>query len=132
MSGILQSTLECFYDDVCINQLNRVFLNSFTKFNLSAMKSPLTTPIGSILDEFSVQSVNFSANYSAYFEICAPSICQYHYIEQHNVVYIFTTLLGLYGGLTASLHILVWHMLSLYRFIVKRCSCWLQRVHPSS
>ncbi|CAF3978032.1 unnamed protein product [Rotaria sordida] len=132
MSGILQSTLECFYDDICINQLNTVFGSSFTKFNLSVMQFPLTTPIGSILDEYSVLSVNFSANYSAYFEICAPSICQYHYMEQHNIVYIFTTLLGLYGGLTAGLHILVWHLLSLYRFIIKRCSCWLQRVHPSS
>ncbi|CAF1444282.1 unnamed protein product, partial [Rotaria sordida] len=106
MSGILQSTFECFYDDICINDVNRGFSSSFTKLDLSAMQFPLTTPIGSILDEYSVLSVNFSANYSAYFEMCAPSICQYHYMEQHNIVYIFTTLLGLYGGLTAGLHIL--------------------------
>ncbi|CAF1106786.1 unnamed protein product [Rotaria sordida] len=130
MSGLLQSTFECFNDDVCINQFNRDFSSSFTKFNLNATQ--LRTPIGSLLDEYPTVSSSASANYSAYFEICAPSICQYHYMEQHNIVYIFTTLLGLYGGLTASLHILVWHMFSLYRFIVKRCSCWLQPVHPSS
>ncbi|CAF3968558.1 unnamed protein product, partial [Rotaria sordida] len=105
MSGLLQSTFECFYDDVCVNQLNEVFGSSFAKFNLNATELPLTTPIGSILDEYPQALLNFSANYSAYFEICAPSICQYHYMEQHNVVYIFTTLLGLYGGLTAGLHI---------------------------
>ncbi|CAF1155414.1 unnamed protein product [Rotaria sordida] len=93
MSGLLQSTFECFNDDVCINQFNRDFSSSFTKFNLNATQ--LRTPIGSLLDEYPTVSSSASANYSAYFEICAPSICQYHYMEQHNIVYIFTTLLGL-------------------------------------
>ncbi|CAF2761494.1 unnamed protein product [Rotaria sp. Silwood2] len=131
MSGLSHSTFECFYDDVCINQLNRAFGISFTKFNLNETQFLPTTPIGSILDEYSVVSVNYSANYSAYFQICAPSICQYHYIEQRNVVYIFTTLLGLYGGLTAGLHIFVWYLVDLYRVVFNRCSRLLQRVHPS-
>ncbi|CAF1297268.1 unnamed protein product [Rotaria sordida] len=132
MNGLSQSTFECFYDDDCVNQLNELLGTSFTTFNLNATQFPPTTPIGSILDEGSIAAVDLSANYSAYFQICAPSICQYHYVEQNGVVYIFTTLLGLYGGLTAGLHIFVWYLLGLYRVMVKRCSCLLQRVHPSS
>ncbi|CAF3070335.1 unnamed protein product [Rotaria sp. Silwood2] len=107
MSGLSQSTFECFYDDDCVYKLNTVLGTSFTKFNHSAAYFPPTTPIKSIMDEYLPVSLNFTANYSTYFQICAPSTCQYHYMEQHNFVYIFTTLLGLYGGLTAGLHIFV-------------------------
>ncbi|CAF3848222.1 unnamed protein product [Rotaria sp. Silwood1] len=101
MDGLSQSTFECFYDDVCVNQLNELLNTSFTTFNLNATQFPPTTPIESILDENSIVSFDLSANYSSYFQICAPSKCQYRYIEQNGVVYIFTTLLELYGGLTA-------------------------------
>ncbi|CAF3572702.1 unnamed protein product [Rotaria sp. Silwood1] len=132
MDGLSQSTFECFYDNICANQLNTAFGHSFTKFNLGETQFPPTTPIGSILDEYSIVSSKFSANYSAYFQICAPSTCQYRYREENGVVYVFTTLLGLYGGLTAFLHIFVWYLLDFYRFIVNRSPCLLQRVHPST
>ncbi|CAF3224735.1 unnamed protein product [Rotaria sp. Silwood2] len=131
ISGLLHSTFECFYDDVCINQLNAVLSSSFTKLNIDATQFPPTTPIESIVDDYPAVIWKLTGNYSAYFEACAPSKCQYHYIEQHNVVYIFATLLGLYGGLSAGLYIFVWHLLSLYRVISNRCSRLLQRVHPS-
>ncbi|CAF2906276.1 unnamed protein product [Rotaria sp. Silwood2] len=131
MDGLSQSTFECFYDDVCVNQLNRVLGSSFTTFNLNATPFSPTTSIGSILDDYYRISYAVSLNYSAYFQECAPSICQYHRAEPNNIVYIFTTLLGLYGGLTASLHICVWYLLRLRRIIVQHCSWRLRRIHPS-
>ncbi|CAF5023836.1 unnamed protein product, partial [Rotaria sp. Silwood1] len=94
MSGLLQSTFECFYDDYCVYKLNTVLGTSFIKFNSSAANFPPTTPIKSVMDEYLPVSYNLTANYATYFQICAPSTCQYHYMEQHNFIYIFTSLLG--------------------------------------
>ncbi|CAF4380514.1 unnamed protein product [Rotaria sp. Silwood2] len=130
MSGLSQSTLECFYDHDCVAKLSRFLDISFTVLNRSATRFSPTTPISVILEENLLESSSYSANYSKYFELCAPSTCQYHYTKQNTVVYIFTTLLGLYGGLTAFLQVLVWQLFRLCRCIMERCPCLLRRIHP--
>ena len=39
-----------------------------------------------------------TSNYTAYFETCRPLECQYTISDRQNLIYIFTTVLGLYGG----------------------------------
>ncbi|CAF3857722.1 unnamed protein product [Rotaria sp. Silwood1] len=131
MNGLSHSTFECFYDDICVNELNLAFGSSFMNFHLIETQFPPKMSIGSIMDNYTSISLNFSSDYNSYFQICAPSQCQYRYVEQHNFIYIFTTLLGLYGGLTAGLHIFVWNLLRFYRFMVKHCSRLSQRINPS-
>jgi hypothetical protein len=42
-------------------------------------------------------------SYDRYFAECAPNICSYSYIDNANPLYVASTLLGLYSGLTIML-----------------------------
>ncbi|CAF1071614.1 unnamed protein product [Adineta ricciae] len=117
--GLRLSTLECFYQQTCLSEL-AVFVNS------SDVPSPLnisiptrftpvsSTKIGTIIDELFIESWHNTTNYSNYYLTCAPSTCQYSYMEKNNALYMLTTFLALYGGLTEGLKFLVWYCLCLY------------------
>jgi len=74
-----QSTLECLFDEICLNELNTLINFSMSILPLDSSRStrfsPNMTLIGSIIDERFVDSWENSSNYSKYFAACAPSIC---------------------------------------------------------
>ena len=88
--------------------------------SLTLRFAPNTTLIDSIINGLFVELWLNSSNYSSYFVSCAPSFCQYRYIERNDFVYILITLLGLYGGLTTTLRLIVWHGLRLLRSLSLR------------
>ncbi|CAF1669857.1 unnamed protein product [Adineta ricciae] len=123
--GLRLSTLECFYSSECLTDL-AVFVKS------SLVLSPLnqsipsrftpisSTPIGTLIDELFIESWQNSSNYSSYYSICAPSNCRYTYVERNGFVYTLTTILGLYGGLTEGLPLVIWGSLQVYWKIRER------------
>ncbi|CAF1532675.1 unnamed protein product [Adineta ricciae] len=123
--GLRLSTLECFYSSRCLEKLTK-FVNS------SSVLSPLdrsipsrftpisSTPIGTLIDELFIESWQNSSNYSSYYSICAPSNCRYTYVERNGFVYTLTTILGLYGGPTEGLPIVIWSSLYVYWKIRER------------
>ncbi|CAF3433755.1 unnamed protein product, partial [Rotaria sp. Silwood2] len=102
------STLECFYDPSCINliQDNTNYIKSInftSSLNpLSIMKSQysINATIAELIDNLFIEQWIATINYSSYFEQCSPLLCSYTYIEQFNLLYTVTVLLGLQGGLT--------------------------------
>ncbi|CAF0862752.1 unnamed protein product [Adineta steineri] len=116
IDGIRLSTLECFYDSNCILNLTSIAstrtttiwiakpLNASTPSNYSS-----NTLIGSLADSLFVEDWGIASNYSSYFASCAPHSCSYQYIDHNTILYIITTLLGLYGGLTVVLYFIVWY-----------------------
>jgi hypothetical protein len=69
---------------------------------------------GTLIDELFIETWQNTSNYSNYFSICAPLTCRYTYIERNSVLYMLTTFLGLYGGLTVGLKFLIWNVLIIY------------------
>ena len=59
-------------------------------------------------------------------------MCRYSYVERNDVLYILTTLLGLYGGLTVALRYLVWHGLRVFLLLLSRCSRQSRRIEPNN
>ncbi|CAF3248069.1 unnamed protein product [Rotaria sp. Silwood2] len=102
------STLECFYDPSCINliQDNTNYIKSInftSSLNpLSIMKSQysINATIAELIDNLFIEQWIATINYSSYFERCSPLLCSYTCIEQFNLLYTVTVLLGLQGGLT--------------------------------
>lgn len=125
MDGLRLSTLECLFDQVCLNQIVSLinFTNPITVLNSSipTLYPSSNTSIGSMIDHLFIESWHNSSSYSSYFQNCAPTTCQYSRVERHDFVYIVTYLLGLYGGLTVAFQILVWHGLQLIFMIIARC-----------
>jgi hypothetical protein len=121
LEAILQSTLECLYNQQCID-----LTNNFAAMNISSLKSsrfPLNTTIELIVNELMVEEFisNINISYELYFNQCAPLSCTYSYVNNNNIIEGITTLIGLYGGL-----LIICHLLSI--FIVKQFLCISNRV----
>ncbi|CAF1483640.1 unnamed protein product [Adineta ricciae] len=128
--GLRQSTLECFYDMTCLNRLFSFISTASVavplNLSISICFTPIASvPIGTLIDELFIESWSNTSNYSSYCSRCAPLTCRYTHVDQINLVYMITTFLGFYGGLTIGLKSIVWCSLSLYWkaqhwFIVRR------------
>ncbi|CAF0949480.1 unnamed protein product [Adineta ricciae] len=117
--GLRLSTLECLYSSECLKRLAKFVNSSFVPSPLNqsipSRFTPISsTPIGTLIDELFIELWQNSSNYSSYYSICAPSNCKYTYVESNDFVHILTTILGLYGGLTEELLIVIWGSLQMY------------------
>ena len=45
-------------------------------------------------------------NFSGYYDVCEPVLCTFTTIQKKSIIYLFTLLIGLYGGLTVALRII--------------------------
>ena len=122
--GLRLSTFECLYDQKCLNTLTALIPFSTPIIALNSSDSirypSSTTLIGSIIDNLFIETWYNASNYSSYFYECAPAKCQYSYVERNDIVYILTTLLGLYGGLTIALQLIVWYGIGVIRQLLTR------------
>ncbi|CAF3918964.1 unnamed protein product, partial [Rotaria sp. Silwood1] len=108
-NALLQSTLECFYNQSCLDivitltgALRTVFAlnisNSISRFGP-------TTTIGDIFDNLMLESWYSFPDFAAYFKICAPAVCSYSYVRRFFFIYMITVAASLFGGLSVALHI---------------------------
>ena len=96
IEALLQTRLECFYDQQCIDSDGY-----FLKLNISPLEvSPfnMNTTIESMLNHLMVEHYFTNISYTTYFNQCAPSSCTYSYIGYQNTIDTITSLIGLYGG----------------------------------
>jgi hypothetical protein len=108
IDSLFLSTLECFYDQSCLDLLQPYI----PSFNLTILNRTSTsqyqsdTPIGEIIENLLVETWNLSISYENYFSICAPQLCTYAIEEREDFLCFLTTLFSLFGGLTIVLRII--------------------------
>ncbi|CAF1526169.1 unnamed protein product [Adineta ricciae] len=112
IESLLASTLECFYNETCITQLQ-----SFYQSNQTLRVTPLNSSFPSlysvnsamqvVINNLMIEEWNSMINYSSYFDECSPLQCTYSYQTRNDMIYIVTTLIGLVGGLITILKIVV-------------------------
>lgn len=114
------STLECFYDQSCLNLIQQYTysINSTIIIPLSITMSQflINTTVSELIDHLFVEQWIISFNYSSYYKQCLPSLCSYTYTQKFNILYITTLLLGLQGGLTI---VLGWISPKIVRILMK-------------
>ncbi|CAF1486126.1 unnamed protein product, partial [Adineta steineri] len=102
--SLLASTLECFYDQSCINliQIMVGYSENITPIPLNITNSRflMNMTVMNLINDLFVEKWSAIMNYSSYFYKCSPMICSYTYIQRLDSFYTLTYLLGLYGGLT--------------------------------
>ncbi|CAF4641241.1 unnamed protein product [Rotaria sp. Silwood1] len=76
-----------------------------------------STQIGELIHEMFLEQLTNVISYEKYYATCAPSVCRYEYVERSNILYIVTTLLGLYGAVSVGLRLLIWNSLRIYHKI---------------
>jgi hypothetical protein len=118
--SFLSSTLECLYNQTCIQMLIdwRLFdytdiylpsnLTNITALNLNEVVSlEVDDTLDNIMREFFVEWFVKRDNYTASYTQCQPAICTYTITEQYQLIYVITSVIGLLGGLTVILRIFV-------------------------
>ncbi|CAF1393711.1 unnamed protein product [Adineta steineri] len=118
--SLLASTLECFYDQSCINLIQTMagYNKNITPIPLNITNSRflVNTTVMNLINDLFIEKWSTIMNYSSYFNRCSPMICSYTYIQQLDSFYTLIYLLGLYGGLTI---ILKWISPKIVYFINK-------------
>ncbi|CAF1324675.1 unnamed protein product [Adineta steineri] len=114
IESLFQSTLECFYDNQdCFTIIKNYFkladLHKYRSLNssLDASRFPINSTVGSIATELFIEYWSQPLSYSAYFDLCQPESCSYTLVQSDNLLKTVTTIIGLIGGLSISLRILV-------------------------
>ncbi|CAF1270594.1 unnamed protein product [Rotaria sordida] len=140
IDGLRMSTLECFFSSSCISTI-LTYLEYYTQMdgsppinfvpptvlpltispldNSTPSRFPKNTSIGTLMDEYFIEEWTFRMSYEDYFTACAPTHCNFEYVTRNNMLYVATSVLGLYGGLTIGLRFIIWNVIGLYRSLKK-------------
>jgi hypothetical protein len=111
IQAVLQSTLECFYNQTCITEIQSYF--HISPVNITAldpslsMKYSYNSTIQQLLDDLMVEEWNTPTTYENYYNQCQPIQCTYTYERKNSAIYILTVLIGLMGGLMKVLKLIV-------------------------
>lgn len=128
MEGVLHSSLECLYDNACLQmilfaiQYYSVTLgNSFQSTTIAPLNETVlkqfkhNTPIIEIIEGLMIDDWNLNISFESYFSQCQPSICLHTFTQRFNILNMIITTAGLVGGLSVALRILVPLVMKLIR-----------------
>ncbi|CAF0775172.1 unnamed protein product [Adineta steineri] len=117
------STLECFYNQSCLNILlsaYQVNINiSILNTSLSSRFTPTTT-LSYLVNELFIEQIFNETVYGSYYQQCAPVYCSYTYSQRFDLVYVITTLIALFGGLNIALHLIAPYLIDCLLFLKKK------------
>jgi len=120
IEALLQSTLECLYNQYCIDTIHR-----YHRENDSVQGTPLqqsnttiyskNSTVQDLVDQLMIDTWDSSIMYNRYYNECQPIQCTYSYKTRNDLILIITALVGLFGGLTTSLKIVVPRLVKMIR-----------------
>jgi hypothetical protein len=128
LEALLQSILECLYNQTCINILQLHLTNS-SLTNISADDSSLlirhneNSTLQKLVNDLMIEDWNLSNAYESYYEGCQPTQCSYTYMTKNDVIYIATSVFGLVGGLAMVLRLVLPRLVRLIASKTKKKNC---------
>ncbi|CAF0766233.1 unnamed protein product [Adineta steineri] len=135
IEALLQSNLQCFYNETCINKIQSYF-TYYLSMNLTTLDASLLVQFGmnstiqELVDNLMVEEWNNATIYDGYYNECQPSKCSYSYQGKNDVIYIITTVIGLVGGLITVLKLIVPQVVRLIAFCIQGCTVKRNAVSP--
>ena len=112
--SMMQSTLQCFYDNDCLSKL-------FASRSVQSLKSEINsvytmdTKINVLIQQLFIETWSIEKNFESFYSECKSSKCLYSYNSKGNVAFVVLATLSLTGGLFVALRILS-------MFIIKLCT----------
>ena len=103
-SSLLKSTLECFYQQSCLDLLKTFIpgLSFISPISSTSSRFTENTTVENLSNQLFVESWNNQSNFTKYFQACSPQSCSYSYDQRFNWIYVTITLIGFFGGLKIS------------------------------
>ena len=113
LDGLMASTLECFFDQSCL-QLLVGNTTSVITLNTSFESRYLSTdPVEKIMSTLFMEKLTFSYSREAYYQQCGPKLCTYSYVHKNTLLTLITTIIGFVSGLDTILRFLLPKMVRL-------------------
>ncbi|CAF3786415.1 unnamed protein product [Adineta steineri] len=107
---ILSSTLECFYNQTCVDKLISNFPTSeefkAMIINNESLYQPTST-VQSMIDNLMIEKWIMNISYDNYYSECAPSSCTYLKITRRDFVHVLKKLIGLLSSLVLILGLII-------------------------
>lgn len=128
MEGVLHSTLECLFDSTCIQMI--LFAIQYYSVTLGGSTEPTNimpldatllryfqpdTIILNIVEALMIEQWESSINFESYFAQCQPTVCLYTFAQRFGLVNTIITIVGLAGGLSVVLRLLLPVVMALIR-----------------
>ena len=114
IESILESTLECFFDQTCLDRIYSLIastskfpVNATAMTHLNTSRYYRTTKIIQIVQQLMIEQWNNQTSFESYFNQCMPTKCVYTYYERADVIYMISTIIGIFGGLILVLEIII-------------------------
>ena len=101
VDATLASTLECYYDRACMSLLhgsdseNVGLLSSNGKTTFSR-----NTTVQALLDKIFIDELDIKISFELFYGQCQPAHCSYSYSHRFDKMFVVTTLIGVFGGLS--------------------------------
>ena len=120
IEALLRSRLWCFYNQDCVNELH-IHLSSSLLMDVNALDSSApseyseNSTIQELIDNLMIEEWTLITMYDRYYNECQPTHCTYALETRNDIIYIFTTLFGIAGGLITVLKFVVPRSIKLIR-----------------
>jgi hypothetical protein len=125
IESLLQSTLECFYSQTCIDTLES-YLTVCSSMPVIALNASLSrrysinSTVKELVENLMIEKWNASPTYERYYNECHPTQCTYTVETRNDLIYIFTTLFGITGGLTTVLELIVPRLVKFIMYCIQK------------
>jgi hypothetical protein len=125
LDSMLESTLECMYDQACLDTISDTLNSSLRYIALIANRTrfhPINTfKLESIVTELFIEEWFSYVSFESYFNACQPESCSYTRFRKFDIFYILDTLIVVYGGLSIVLELTIPIVLKfIYKHLPKR------------
>lgn len=121
LESLLQSTLECLYDETCIKKLRKK--DQYSNVTIRPLKLTLSSSnitVQSLIDAFMVDDWNYSIMYDYYYAACAPLSCTYIITDRPNLIYIITAIISFSSGLSITLKFITPILVKIAQYLIMR------------
>ncbi|CAF4021473.1 unnamed protein product [Adineta steineri] len=123
--SVLISTLECFYNKICLSEITRRINSSVSSTNFSTLRLSSLTMNESQYDTIDMLAKklfirtwsNNQSSYESYFNRCHPLSCQYSYPSRYDIIDAVARITGTLGALNFLLKLLVPYLIKLSSYI---------------
>ncbi|CAF1649337.1 unnamed protein product [Adineta ricciae] len=110
VNAILQSTLECFYDKICLGKLMSV-IPTRERFRVMDKTQPSryreNSLVQSIVDKLMVEEWITNISYNKYYYQCAPTSCTFFKVSRYSLLYVLTQLISLLASMALVLRSII-------------------------
>ncbi|UJR38740.1 hypothetical protein I4U23_031405 [Adineta vaga] len=110
VQSVLQSSFECFYNETCLDMIQTMIHSNRSihtiPLNQSQTRHALNSSIELIFNDLMLEKWGEKIEFDRYYEKCAPISCVFTTTKHSDLVYIITSVIALFGGVSITLKIL--------------------------